>query len=125
MVANIILCVVIAAVVVLGVRHYRKNMRSGCCGSGGDAEPKKLKVQDRDLSHYPYEKILDVNGMTCQNCVTHVQNALNGLNGVYSKVNLERKKAVVHMKEELPDQILRKAVADAGYTVETVRTIMQ
>jgi copper chaperone len=122
MVATVVICIVIAALVFLGSRNYRKNLRSGCCGSGSDAPPKRIKVQDRDLSHYPYEKILDINGMTCSNCVTNVQNALNALDGVFSKVSLDQKKAVVHMKENLPDQLLRKTVAEVGYTVGTVRS---
>ncbi len=125
MVATIVICVVIAAIAVLGVLRYRKNLRSGCCGSGSDAAPKRIRVRDRDLSHYPYEKILDINGMTCQNCVTHVQNALNSLDGVYAKVDLDRKQAVVHMTENLSDQILRKTVANAGYTVGSVRILRQ
>jgi Copper chaperone len=120
MAATVVICIVIAALVVLGVRNYRKNLRSGCCGSGSDAPPKKLRVQDRDLNHYPYEKILVINGMTCNNCVTHVQNALNSLDGVFSRVDLGKKMAVVHMKAELPDQLLRKTVAEAGYTVGSV-----
>ncbi len=121
MAATIVICLVIAAIVVLGVLHYRKNLRSGCCGGDSDAAPKRIKVQERDLSHYPYEKILDINGMTCINCVTYVQNALNSLDGVYCKVDLGKKKAVVHMKEDLPDQLLRKTVAGIGYTVGAVR----
>lgn len=120
MTATIIICVAIVAVMVLGVRRYRKNLRSGCCGSDSDAAPKRLKVQDRDLSHYPYERVLGIEGMTCGNCVTHVQNALNSLSGVYARVDLSRKQAVVHMKEELPDQLLRKTVAGAGYTVGAI-----
>lgn len=122
MAATVLICIVLAALVVLGVRRYRKNLRSGCCGSDSDAPTKRTRVQDRDKSHYPYVKILDINGMTCQNCATHVQNALNSLDGVFSKVNLGSKKAVVRMKEDLPDQLLRKTVAEAGYTVGAVRS---
>lgn len=122
MVATIIICIVIAGIIVLGLRHYQRIFRSGCCGSDSDPQ-QRIKVQDRDLNHYPYAKVLDINGMTCQNCVTHVHNALNSLQDVYAQVNLGQKKAVVHMKEELSDQVLRKTVAAAGYTVETVRTV--
>ncbi|SHH99270.1 Copper chaperone CopZ [Sporobacter termitidis DSM 10068] len=125
MAATIIICVIIAAAVVFGVLRYRKNLRSGCCGSGNDPAPKKLRVSDSDLSHYPYEKLVNIDGMTCRNCVTHVQNALNSLDGVYARVDLGRKQAAVHMKEELPDQTLRKAVADAGYTAGHVCAVLR
>ena len=115
--ATIIICVLLAGILVLAARHSRKVLRSGCCGSDGDPAPKKIRARDRDPGHYPYEKILGIDGMSCQNCVMRVQNALNALDGVYSKVDLGRKTAVVRMKEELPDEVLRKAVADAGYSV--------
>lgn len=121
MIATVVICIALAGIVVLGLRNYRKKLASGCCGSGGDAAPKKIRVQDRDLKHYPYEKTLYINGMTCKNCITHVQNALNSLDGVFSKVELDKRRAVVHMKEDIPDQLLRKTVAGAGYTVESVR----
>lgn len=120
MIATIVICVLIVAIAATGILRYRRNLRSGCCGSDSDPGTKKIKVQDRDLSHYPYEKVLAINGMTCQNCVTHVQNALNALDGVYSKVDLGRKQAVVRMKEDLPDPLLRKTVALVGYTVGSV-----
>lgn len=125
MAATVILCIAIAGIVVLGIRHSRKVLLAGCCGSDGDPTPKKIRVRDRDLNHYPYEKILDISGMTCRNCAAHVQNSLNTLDGVYSKVDLDRKKAVVHMKEDLPDEVLRKAVADAGYAVGAVRAVIR
>lgn len=122
MAATVIVCVIIAGIVALGIRHFRKSLLSGCCGSGSDPAPKRIRVKDRDLRNYPYEKILDIEGMTCANCVTHVQNALNSLDGVYSRVDLGKKKAVVHMKAELPDKALRKAVSDSGYAVTKIGT---
>lgn len=121
--ATVIICAVLVVIVFLGVRSYRKKMISGCCGSGSDAAPKKIKVQDRDLRHYPYKKVLKIDGMTCQNCVTHVQNALNSLNGAFSKVDLDKKSAQVYMKEEIPDGLLRKTIAEVGYTVMSISEI--
>jgi copper chaperone CopZ len=117
---TVIICIILAALVVLSIRHFLKNLRSGCCGSGSNTATKRIRIQDRDLSHYPYEKILDINGMTCSNCVTHVQNALNSLDGVFSKVDLGKKKAVVRMKSNLSDQLLRKTVAETGYIVGSI-----
>ena len=125
MAATVVICIVIAGIVVLGIRHSSKVFLSGCCGSDGGPAPKKIRVRDRNPDHYPYEKILDISGMTCRNCAEHVQNALNALDGVFSKVDLNRKKAVVHMKEDLPDEVLRKTVADAGYAVESVRAVIR
>jgi len=120
MAATVIICVIIATVVVLGVARYRKNLRSGCCGSDSDPAPKKIRARDRNLDHYPYAKILEIDGMTCRNCETHVQNALNSLNDCFAKVNLGEKRARVYMKEDISDQLLRKTVSAAGYTVMSI-----
>lgn len=117
MAATIVICIVLAGVLVLGFFHFRKTLRSGCCGSGGDAVPTRTRVQDRNLSHYPYTEVLEIGGMSCRNCAAHVQNALNALDGVYAKVNLRKRNATVHMKTKVPDSRLCQAVVDAGYTV--------
>lgn len=118
--ATVIIFIVIAVIVFFGIRNYRKNMVSGCCGSESDAAPRKIRVQDRNLSHYPYKKVLKIDGMTCRNCVIHVQNSLNSLDGVFSKVDLNKKSAKVCMKEEISDQLLRKVVSRVGYTVMSI-----
>ncbi len=122
MVATILILVVVVAGVLLGVRHYRRVLRAGCCGGDATAPTvKKLRVTDRNLRHYPYQREIDVEGMTCGNCVAKVQNALNTLDGVYAKVDLSQKRATVRMRTELPDQLLRGAVVDSGYAVKSIR----
>ena len=123
MAATIVIVIIIAVIMILGILRYKKSLRSGCCGSDSDPAPKALRVRERDLRRYPYGKVLSINGMTCRNCAVYVQNALNLLDGVYAKVDLGRKEARIYMKENLPDQILRKAVADVGYTVRDVRAV--
>ena len=64
---------------------------------------------------------LNVGGMTCAACVYHVEHALNGVAGVSrASVNLGVEKATV---EYLPGLAglddLRRAVEEAGYTVES------
>jgi len=120
MVSTIAIVVVIGAFVLLGARHYRRVMRAGCCGADADPAVKKVRVADRDLRHYPYQKEIDVEGMTCANCVATVQNALNGVDGVYAKVDLSQKRATVRMRTELPDQLLRSAVVGSGYAVKSI-----
>lgn len=118
--ANVLICLVLAGLAFLGIRSYRKKIVSGCCGSDSDTAPKKIRVQDRNLRHYTYAKILEIDGMTCRNCATHVQNVLNSLNDCLAKVNLGEKKARVYMKEDISDQLLRKTVSAAGYTVMSI-----
>ncbi len=66
-------------------------------------------------------KILHVEGMGCQNCVKHVTEALEGLDGVSkAEVSLEKNLAVVEMTREISDDVLKTAVEDAGYDVSKI-----
>lgn len=65
------------------------------------------------------EKILNVEGMSCNHCVASVRKALEGLDGVReADVNLEDKKARVELDKDLADQVLVKAVEDAGFSAK-------
>lgn len=81
---------------------------------------KKIKVSDKDKSHYPYSRILKVDGMSCGNCVCHVENALNSLEGVWAQADLEKGEALVRMKQEHGNNELKQAVKDAGYVVYNI-----
>ena len=64
---------------------------------------------------------LNIGGMTCAACVYHVERALNGVPGVASaSVNLGVEKATVQYAPDLAGlEELRRAVEDAGYSVES------
>ena len=67
------------------------------------------------------EKKLHVEGMMCQNCVKHVKNALEALDGVdEAVVDLEGKSATVKLSADVPDEVLVKAVTDQDYEAEIV-----
>ena len=70
------------------------------------------------------KKVLEVEGMMCQHCVAHVNKALSGLEGVEAvEVSLEGKTATVTLAKEVADDVLTKAVVDAGYEVKGVKTL--
>lgn len=61
------------------------------------------------------EKILEVQGMTCEHCKAKVEKALEEMEGVEEvKVSLFKKQAKVK-GENLEDEKLVKAVEEAGY----------
>ena len=65
------------------------------------------------------EKILNVEGMSCNHCTATVKKALEGLDGVKeADVSLEEKNARVELDKDLADEALVKAVEDAGYTAK-------
>lgn len=62
-----------------------------------------------------------IEGMTCDHCVNHVEQALIQIDGVKDvRVNLDEKCAEVELAHELEDQIIREAVEDAGYDVTKI-----
>lgn len=70
------------------------------------------------------KKVLDIEGMMCQHCVAHVNKALSGVEGVKAvEVSLENKNAAVTLAADVSDEVLVKAVVDAGYEVKGVKTL--
>jgi len=61
---------------------------------------------------------LKIAGMSCEHCVQHVKEALEGVAGVKSaKVNLKSASAVVDHGEATDLAALKTAVTSAGYEV--------
>jgi cation transport ATPase len=65
-------------------------------------------------------KVLHIEGMSCMHCSARVEKALNGLEGVEANVNLGEKIATIQVAGEVGDELLKKAVSDAGYEVTTI-----
>lgn len=119
-VTTVIIVLVLAAIAVLSVMSYVKKLRSGCCGAS-DEKVKRVRVADRDKSHYPYSVVLTVDGMVCGNCAARVENALNALEGVWASADVEHGTVMVRMKQSLEEQLLRSTVNQiGGYTVMKV-----
>lgn len=112
--ATILICIALAALAALGIRSYARRFSAGCCGADGETV-RRLRVQDRNPKHFPYEVRLAIGGMTCQNCARRVENELNSLDGVWAKVDLGKQEAVVRLKAPPDEEALRNAVQKAGY----------
>ena len=113
----IVICILIL-IIILALLSIRKRILYGsaCCG-GHDAPPAKIRVHDKNKSHYPYTYVLSVDGMHCSNCSRRIENALNIMNGVWAKADLETKKVTVRSKTELNAEEISAKINEAGYTV--------
>ncbi|CCY85247.1 copper chaperone [Clostridium sp. CAG:149] len=116
-ISTAVICVILAVICIFSVKKYRKKLTSGCCGAGGEGTVKKRRVSDRNKAHYPYTKILKIDGMSCGNCANRVENALNALDGVWASVDLGSQEALVRMKQPTDPEFLKNAVRKQGYTV--------
>lgn len=63
------------------------------------------------------KKVMKIEGMMCMHCSGRVEKALNALDGVTAKVNLEAGTADVEVSGNVTDEQLKAAVVDAGYEV--------
>ncbi|MDL2323602.1 heavy metal translocating P-type ATPase [Ruminococcaceae bacterium OttesenSCG-928-A16] len=66
------------------------------------------------------KKTITIEGMTCGHCSGRVEQALNALEGVEAKVDLDAKTAEVTLQADVADDVLRKAVEEAGYQVISI-----
>ncbi len=65
-------------------------------------------------------KTMKIEGMMCPHCSGRVEKALNALEGATAVVDLQAGTATVTMTAEISDEVLTKAVVDAGYEVTSI-----
>ena len=118
MTVSIVLCIIVAVICALALISYRKKLQSGCCGGGDTAKVKSEGVKDKNKSHYPYEAVIEIDGMVCSNCSKHIENELNKLEGIWATVDLRSKTGTILSKGEIDEQAIRDTVNGlGGYTV--------
>lgn len=68
-------------------------------------------------------KVISIEGMMCNHCTGTVQKALEAAEGVkVVTMSLEQKNATVELASDVADEVLTKAVVDAGYEVKGITT---
>ena len=65
-------------------------------------------------------KILKIEGMMCDHCRSHVESALNAIDGVKASVSLQKAEAECRLEKPVADEVLTKAVTDAGYKAVSI-----
>lgn len=88
-------------------------------------KPEKAQLEDKkenkkgERSKVKME--IKIEGMSCSHCSGRVEQALNAIDGVSAKVDLEKKTAYVTSSENITEEQIKAAVEDAGYTVVSVK----
>lgn len=63
-----------------------------------------------------------IDGMSCMHCAAKVEKALASVSGVAdAKVDLVNKKAVVKLKKDIDNAMLKATVEDLGYNVTDIK----
>lgn len=114
--ANVIIVLILVVAVVYGIYNYvhHLNHGGGCCGEH-DTPARKVKAADTNKSHYLHRLVMGVDGMTCQNCQRHVENALNAMTDTLAEADLSTQKVTVWTKADADEDAIRQAIRDAGY----------
>ena len=114
--ANVIIVLILVVAVVYGIYNYvhHLNHGGGCCGEHDDPA-RKVKAADTNKSHYLHRLVMGVDGMTCQNCQRHVENALNAMTDTLAEADLSAQKVTVWTKADADEDAIRQAIRDAGY----------
>lgn len=64
------------------------------------------------------EITIKVEGMVCNGCENRVQNALKTIDGVEDVIaNYKEGTVVVHLKEEVTEDIIKEKIEDIGFEV--------
>lgn len=86
-----------------------------------EIEVKDSKIEEKENMNMS-TKLVTVEGMSCEHCKAHVEEALNGLSPVKNAVvDLDKKLATVEYDGSLEDDDIKKAVADAGYEATEIK----
>ncbi len=117
---TIVVCAALVLLCVFAIFSYVKRLKSGCCGTG-EGTVKRVRPEDKELSHYPYMYRAEIDGMHCENCATRVENAFNS-QGMYAVVDLHQNSAMIHAKQALTEEEIRQIIQRAGYGVICVAT---
>lgn len=83
-------------------------------------KPKRnnIKTVKNEKENITMTKTIKINGMMCSHCTGRVGEVLNAIDGVSAEVSLDNGgQAVVTLAKDVSDDVLKKAVVDAGYEV--------
>ncbi|MBQ8231545.1 MAG: heavy-metal-associated domain-containing protein [Lachnospiraceae bacterium] len=116
---NVIIIVILIVVLFFALRSSLKHFagKGGCCGGG--SVPKQKKV----IQNVHYRKLIQMEGLHCENCKNSVEKAINSIEGAAAKVNLKEQTAEVVLEKDVADEVLRAAVEKAGFQVTRIRSI--
>lgn len=114
---NYIIIAVLVVVLAFCIRSSAKHFRGegGCCGGS------TYKARRKKLDHVAAKRVFAVEGMSCQNCVNRVMEAVNSIEGASGVVNLKKGLVTVSMEHPIEDETIKKAIEKAGYHVTGIK----
>ena len=116
----IILVLLIGNAVTYMIRAKKSGVKCIGCPAGGSCSGSRQTPKKKLSGSVVGKKTIAISGMQCQNCVNSVTKALNGVDGVAAKVNLNNGMAEVSCDREVDEADLKRAVEAAGFKVVNI-----
>lgn len=109
--ASLITILIISAIVAVISFPVIKRARSkeNCCGT------EKVKIKTKKLKNVAGTYRLYIEGMKCQNCRKNATAAINKIEGLSAKVNLEKQEAIVSYESEPKTEQAIKALGELNF----------
>ncbi|WP_290772271.1 heavy metal-associated domain-containing protein [Anaerofustis sp.] len=79
---------------------------------------RKIEVQNKDTTDYLYEKKLSVKGIESHHNAEKIEEAINSINGVWAKVDLNNDKINILLKENISNEIITDKIKELGYEID-------
>lgn len=111
---NYIIVAIIVVLLIIGVKHYRKTLKSGCCGEHD--EIKKISTKDKDKNLYPYRTTLHIEDMFCKNCATKIENEFNKHKEYFASVDLGKKEIIILSMNQPDVEVYKHMIIKLGYS---------
>ena len=93
--------------------HGKKREKSVPEGGNAAIGVNDVHKEDKEMT-----RVLKVEGMMCTHCEARVKKALESIDGVVSAApDHEKNECTMVLSREVPDDILKKAIEEQGYTV--------
>lgn len=70
------------------------------------------------------EKIVKIEGISCEHCVKRIEKTLQELNGIIKvKVNLKNSEFILKLDNDIDDKLLKKVIEELGYIVKKIKKV--
>ena len=89
-------------------------------GKNKSDHSKNPRSEDKTMEN-SNKKVMKIDGMMCGHCTATVTHVLNEIEGVSAEVSLEDKCAYITLTKDVPDEVLKNAVAAQGYKVKGIK----
>lgn len=118
---NVIIIVILVVIVIFAIRGTIKHNKGegGCCGGGCTTMTEHKELSGNVVKH----KIINIEGMHCDNCKNSIERSINKIEGAAATVNLKKKQCTVAMDREISDEELRIAVERLDFKVLDIKEV--